>query len=114
MVLITAFGEVELAVKAIKDGAADFIQKSWDEEKILATIQSAYRQRKSRQEIKNLKAKQQHLSSQLNSNHEFLVGTSPAMKKVMKIVTKVAPTEANVLIVGENGTGKEVIARGDS
>lgn len=111
VVLITAFGEVELAVKAIKDGAADFIQKSWDEEKILATIQSAYRQRKSRQEIKNLKAKQQHLSSQLNSNHEFLVGTSPAMKKVMEIVTKVAPTEANVLIVGENGTGKEVVAR---
>ena len=110
VVLITAYGEVELAVRAIKEGATDFIQKSWDEEKILATLQAAYRQRKSKQEIKSLKVKQHHLSNQIHAKHAFVVGSSPAMKKVMDTVAKVAPTEANVLIVGENGTGKEVIA----
>jgi DNA-binding NtrC family response regulator len=111
VVLITAFGDVELAVKAIKEGATDFIQKSWDEQKILSTILSAYKIRKSRQEIQRLKSKQQHLTSHLFSDHDICPGISDSMQKIFDTIDKIASTDANILILGENGTGKEVIAR---
>lgn len=111
VILITAYGDVELAVKAMKKGAVDFIQKSWDENKILSTLLSTYKLRKSKLEIKELKEKQKQINHQINSNTEFVRGDSKAMNEVFRTVDKVAKTEANVLIVGENGTGKEVIAR---
>lgn len=110
IVMITAYGDVELAVKSMKEGAIDFIQKSWDDQKILSTLLSAYKHNCSKIEIKDLKEKQKHLSQQLNKNHQLIVGNSPSMNRVMETVRKIASTDANVLIVGENGTGKEVIA----
>lgn len=111
VVLITGYGDVELAVKALKDGATDFILKSWDEDKILSSVLNALKLRDSKKEIKLLQNKQQHLKTEAATHEEFCVGRSKTMQKVWEIVGKVAKTEANLLIVGENGTGKEVIAR---
>jgi len=111
IVFITAYGDIELAVKAIKEGAADFIQKSWDENKILSTLLNAYKHRQSKLEIKNLKQKQTHLNERMNNTEMFVIGKSPAMARVYEVINRIAGTDANVLLLGENGTGKEVIAR---
>ena len=111
VVLITAYGDVELAVKAMKEGATDFIQKSWDEEKILSSVLSAITIGQSRREIQDLRQKQKHLNEGASRGYTFCEPVSTAMKEISRMVAKVAPTEANVLILGENGTGKEVIAR---
>ncbi len=111
VVMITAYGDIELAVRAMKEGAIDFIQKSWDDQKILSTLLSAYKQHCSKLEIKDLKEKQNNLNQQINKHYQMITGSSPSMKKVLETVKKIAATDANVLIVGENGTGKEVIAR---
>ncbi|MFP4023027.1 MAG: sigma-54-dependent transcriptional regulator [Thiohalospira sp.] len=111
IILITAYGDVELAVKAMKEGATDFIQKSWDEKKILSTILSAYNLQQSKVRIKNLEQKQKHLSERIDQKYSTIIGKSSAIKNVLQLVDKVAPTDANILITGENGTGKEVIAR---
>lgn len=111
VVLITAFGDVELAVKSVKEGAIDFIQKSWDEDKILSSILSAYQIRKSRMEIKKLQDKQDHLKRNMPGSEEVCFGFSEQMKKILETIDKVAATDANILILGENGTGKEILAR---
>ena len=111
VVFITAYGDIELAVRAIKEGATDFIQKSWDEQKILSTVLAAYKIRKSRQEILQLKRKQQHLNSHFFSDHDICTGISESMQKIFETIDKIATTDANILILGENGTGKEVFAR---
>jgi len=111
VVLITAYGDVELAVKAIKEGATDFIQKSWDEQKILSTILAAYKIRKSRQEIQRLKQKQQHLNTNIFIDHDICLGVSDSIRRIFDTIDKIASTDANILILGENGTGKEIIAR---
>jgi len=111
IILITAYGDVEQAIRAIREGASDFVLKSWDKEKILSTILAAYQLRRSRLEIRNLKSKQQHLISNENREFDFCRGKSDGMKDLLQTVRKVAPTEANILILGENGTGKEVLAR---
>ncbi len=111
IVFITAFGDIELAVKAMKEGATDFIQKSWDQEKILSTILSAYSLRLSKLEISRLKSKQKHLKESIDRDFQLCPGVSEAMKEIMRIVDKVAETDANILLLGESGTGKEVIAR---
>jgi len=111
IILITAYGDVELAVKAIKEGAADFIQKSWDESKILSTIIAVCKQRQSKLEIKKLKQKQTHLSENQRCSGTKIIGDSPPMKKMFETIDKISGTEANLLLLGENGTGKEVIAR---
>ncbi|OGU55521.1 MAG: sigma-54-dependent Fis family transcriptional regulator [Ignavibacteria bacterium RBG_13_36_8] len=107
---ITAYGDVELAVKAIKQGATDFIVKPWDTEKLIATIKSAHKLRLSKMEVKSLKEKQKQLSHDIEKDHQTLIFSSDAMCKVISTVEKVAKTDANVLIIGENGTGKELIA----
>jgi DNA-binding NtrC family response regulator len=111
VVLITAFGNVELAVNAMKEGAVDFILKSWDEEKILCSVLSAVTISQSRREIQDLRQKQKHLSDGAAREYVFCEPVSPVMKKISDMVAKVAPTDANVLILGENGTGKELVAR---
>jgi DNA-binding NtrC family response regulator len=111
IILITAYGDIELAVKAIREGATDFITKPWDPEKLIITLKNAFRLRKSSQEVKKLKNRQQQLSQDLEREFRMLHGSSQVMTELMKTVSRVAATEANVLILGENGTGKEVIAR---
>ena len=111
VVLQTAYGDIELAVKSIKEGAVDFLPKPWDKEKLVATVLNAYQQAQARRENGDLKSRQKALQQHLNKNHTNVIATSPLMKKVMETIEQVAKTEANVLVLGENGTGKEVVAR---
>ncbi|HET6568836.1 MAG TPA: sigma-54 dependent transcriptional regulator [Rhodothermales bacterium] len=111
VVLITAFGDVEMAVQAIKAGATDFVLKPWQNEKLLATLSSASKLRQSRSEIARLRTQQHQLSTDVDNRFHDFVGSSPAMRRVFETIEKVARTEANVLILGENGTGKELVAR---
>jgi DNA-binding NtrC family response regulator len=112
VVIVTASGDIELAVRAIREGAVDFILKPWDNSKLLATINVAWKLRLSRLEAFSLKKDNQLLKREINSVGEKIVlGASPTMINVMNIVRKVAGTDANVLITGENGTGKELVAR---
>ncbi|MCC7264794.1 MAG: sigma-54-dependent Fis family transcriptional regulator [Candidatus Latescibacteria bacterium] len=111
VVLITAYGDVEMAVRAIKEGATDFVLKPWQNEKLLATLSAALHLRRSRQEALHLRSRQQQLSADLARPFDQFVGQAPAMQQVFGTLQKVAPTDANVLILGENGTGKELVAR---
>jgi len=111
VVLITAYGNIEMAVKAIKEGATDFVLKPWQNEKLLATLSSAMRLSESKQEIEDLLSKQKQLTCDLDSQFHDMIGISEEMRKVFATIQKVARTDANVLILGENGTGKELVAR---
>ncbi len=111
VVLITAYGDVEMAVRAIKAGASDFILKPWQNERLLATLMAAMAIRRSRLEVENLRSRQQVLSSDLDHGFQEFVGSSRSMQAVFGTIQKVARTDANVLILGENGTGKELVAR---
>jgi two-component system response regulator HydG len=111
IILITGYGDIELAVRAIKEGAADFIQKSWDEERILSSVFTALKIRESKQEIKSLKNKTRHLGEKILHEADICRGKSPAMQQVFQTLEKVAKTDANILILGENGIGKEIAAR---
>jgi len=102
VVLMTAFGDLNTAVRAMREGAADFVLKPWQNEKLVATLGVAAKLRRTRTTVNAL--------SVLPPSSDF-IAESPQMKKVMDVVTRVAPTEANVLIRGENGTGKELIAQ---
>ena len=107
VVLFTAYGDIDLAVRAIKDGATDFVVKPWENEKLIATLQNAYNLRRSRQEVKRLK----EVKRELTPESDFFWGTSPSMNQLRTMVEKVARTDANILITGENGTGKEMLAK---
>lgn len=111
VIMITAFGDVELTVKALKTGATDFVLKPWDNSKLLATLKSALQLNLSKKEVSQLKEKEKGLKNEINREQKFIIGSSPALMKVLNMVRKVAKTEANVLITGENGTGKELIAQ---
>jgi DNA-binding NtrC family response regulator len=111
VIMITAYGDIELSVKALKNGAADFVVKPWENEKLLATIRSVYRFRKSNLELIDMKLRERSLKEELSSAPEMIAGTSSQMQQVMQIVAKVSDTSANILITGENGTGKEVLAQ---
>jgi len=111
IILITAYGDIELAVKAIKEGATDFIVKPWDPEKLLTTIRSAFEIRSSRQEIKNLKGRNRLFTDELSKQFDPIIGQSEKIREVLRIAHKAAESDANVLIMGENGTGKELVAR---
>ena len=111
VVMITAYGDIELAVKAVKEGAFDFVLKPWDNSKLISTIHAALKLRKSEQETASLRQSNDSLKQELNPAAQRLIGQSDVMRRVMEMVKKVAVTDANIFITGENGTGKELIAR---
>ncbi|PKP34694.1 MAG: sigma-54-dependent Fis family transcriptional regulator [Bacteroidetes bacterium HGW-Bacteroidetes-17] len=110
VILITAYSEVDIAVKGIKEGAYDFITKPWDIDKLIASLHAALKLREAERKVKKLKGFQEVLiENSLNVQNDFL-GSSPKMTEVFKTIRKVAATDANILILGENGTGKELVA----
>lgn len=111
VVLITAYGDMELAVRALKQGATDFVPKPWENSKLLATLKSAMQLNLSKKEVGYLKQKEKGLKEEINREQKHIIGSSEALMKVMNVVRKVARTNANILITGENGSGKELIAR---
>jgi len=111
VILITAYGDVEKAVKAVKQGASDFVLKPWQNEKLVATVSNAINLTKSRRKVERLQLQQQEISGQNSSRFPQMIGESAAMKEIFTTIDKVAGTDASVLILGENGTGKELVAR---
>jgi len=111
IILMTAYGEVELAVDSIKMGAFDFILKPWTNEKFLATIQAGLQLSKTKHKVALLESANQVLEKNIDQKFGPIIGASKAMSEVMRMVDKVSVTEANILILGENGTGKQHLAR---
>ena len=110
VLFMTAYADTEKAVRAIKSGATDFIPKPWEKEKLLATLSSAVKLRESRREVKQLKERVEALSGQGEDLPE-MIGRSEAMQQVFSTIHKLSETDANILILGENGTGKDLVAR---
>jgi two-component system response regulator HydG len=110
VVLLTAHSGVDLAVHAMKQGAADFVAKPWDNERLLATLLAAANLRRSRVEATELRQRNRGLAAATHTESD-MIGTSPAMVRAFDTIRRAAPTDANVLILGENGTGKELVAR---
>lgn len=110
VIMLTAYGDVELAVKALKNGATDFLLKPWDNQILIRKIKEAYKSSNSKVKSASKSNSKQGDTNKLNKP-EMLIGHSPAMLQLIKVVTKVAKTDANILITGENGTGKEMLAR---
>ncbi|WP_282637677.1 sigma-54-dependent transcriptional regulator [Sphingobacterium thalpophilum] len=104
VIMITAYGAVDLAVKSLKQGAADFVVKPWENEQLLNTIESTLAESKN-------KEKKNKSSLLRSSNSPDLIGNSPVMDELQYKLEKIAPTDANILILGENGTGKDLIAQ---
>ncbi len=110
VVMVTAHSDVDLAVEAMKRGAADFITKPWENERLVATLTAAVNLKRSRQEASELRQRHSGLAAASNIASD-MIGTSPAILRVFGAIRRTAPTDANVLILGENGTGKELAAR---
>ena len=109
VILMTAYADTDKAVKAIKAGAADFISKPWEKDKLLATIFSALKLKESQREVKNLKMQMEVLNT-TETAYE-IIGESDEMMEIFDMIEKLSTTDANILILGENGTGKDLIAR---
>ena len=111
VIMITAFGDVEMAVRALKEGATDFVLKPWQNEKLVATLTAASKLRNSYKEVSQLKEVNRSLTAELNHQQPIITGQSASIRNLFSVIDKVAKTDADILLLGENGTGKEVIAR---
>jgi DNA-binding NtrC family response regulator len=110
VIMITAYGDVDLAVRTMKGGAVDFIQKPWNSEKLISTLNAACQLSSSRRKVEQLETEKQVLQEDVTRNYEEIVGRSPRIILLHETIRKVARTDTSVLIQGENGTGKELIA----
>jgi len=108
VIVMTAWGNVELAVEAMRRGARDFIQKPWENERLLSIVRTQVELHRALQDAERLAAENRLLSAE--GRPEF-IATAPSMTPVLETITRIAPSDANVLISGEHGTGKEVVAR---
>jgi two-component system, NtrC family, response regulator HydG len=111
VLLMTAYGEVDIAVEAMKRGALDFIVKPWQNEKLLITVQNSLKLGSQEKRVKQLEDREKVLTSNVDNEYRDMIGSSQSMKIIQTMISKVAPTDADVLILGGNGTGKEVAAR---
>ncbi|MBT3748520.1 MAG: sigma-54-dependent Fis family transcriptional regulator [Bacteroidetes bacterium] len=111
VVMITAYGDINLAVRSLQEGAVDFIDKAWDQQKILSTLEAAWQISISKRQIRKLKSQRNHLSSKLSDQSPIYWGNSASIREVKALIEKVGKTDASVLILGENGTGKELVAQ---
>ena len=111
VVMITAHGSVDTVVEAMKRGAMDFVIKPWQNEKVIATLSTAVALHRSRIEAESLRQTNRTLVEASSMPGSNIIARSHAMDAVFELVTRAAPTDANVLVLGENGTGKELIAR---
>jgi len=110
VVMITAHGSLNTAVEAMKRGAVDFVAKPWQNEKVVATVSAAVQLRRSREETEALRRTNRVLAEAAVPGGDIIFDSEP-MQQVLEVVKRAAPTDANVLILGENGTGKELVAR---
>ncbi|MCK9422554.1 MAG: sigma-54 dependent transcriptional regulator [Bacteroidales bacterium] len=111
VIMMTAYGNIDLAVKAIKNGATDFVIKPWDNDKLLATLNNGLRLKKSALELQRNRENQKKINADLEQQFHEFIGECPSIRRVLDIVDKVSETDANILITGENGTGKGLIAK---
>ena len=112
VILMTAFADADKAVRALKSGATDFITKPWDNSKLLATLFAGIELSRERHKNRLLEQRMEVAASPFGATAApTIIGESPIMQRVLQTVAQVAPTDANVLILGENGTGKDIIAR---
>jgi len=111
VIAMTAYAEINLAVQAIKQGATDFVVKPWENAKLIATIRTGVKLSQSNRKISRLEDQHLIIHEDNRRQYQFIPGSSPGMLEVMNIINKVANTDANVLLLGDNGTGKELIAR---
>jgi len=111
VIMITAYGDINLAVETMKEGASDFVLKPWKNEKLFGTIMAALELKKSKTDYTRLKGAHEKIAKEIDNAFKEIIGHSPVMKRAFELIKKVADTDANVLILGENGTGKELVAR---
>ena len=111
VILLTAYGDLELAVKTIREGATDFVTKPWDNDKLITTLKAALKLSFSNQEVSNLQLKQKQILQDIDKEHDVLWGESKVMRELYSTIRKVSKTDTNILLIGENGTGKDIIAR---
>jgi len=106
VLMTTAYGDIQLAVESMKQGAVDFLVKPWEREKLIATVDSVFQLRKAQRQLNQYRSAQR-----IAVQHESLLGKARSMQPVFEAIDKVAPTDANILLLGENGTGKDLIAK---
>jgi len=111
IIVLTAHGFLDIAVKSLKQGATDFLEKPFVNEKLIATVQAAINLSDSQKKLASAEENRELLINQMNRFNDMVIGSSPAMQQVMEVVARVANTEASILITGEHGTGKEVLAQ---
>lgn len=111
IIVLTAHGFLDIAVQSLKQGATDFLEKPFSNEKLVATVQAGLNLANSQQDLADLTSDRNLLINQANAFNSMVIGSSESMKQVMHMVTKVANTDASVFITGAHGTGKEVLAR---